>query len=189
MRITFLSRKTKFRNVLNEEELIAAIREMRGVEVRRVAFTKELTFKQQLEITRNTDVFIGMHGAGLTHLLFLPDWATVFELYNCGDAGCYKDLARLRGVSYLTWQNSTKVFPQDEGTHPDGNGAHAKFTNYKFEVREFVRLVRKAVKRVRDNDKYQRFAGIKGDDEVCGRDEKEQAEAEMQINVVQLQEA
>ena len=23
-----------------------------------------------------------MHGAGLTHLLFLPDWAAVFELYN-----------------------------------------------------------------------------------------------------------
>ena len=22
-----------------------------------------------------------MHGAGLTHLLFLPDWAAVFEMY------------------------------------------------------------------------------------------------------------
>ena len=24
-----------------------------------------------------------MHGAGLTHLLFLPDWASVFEMYVC----------------------------------------------------------------------------------------------------------
>ena len=34
-----------------------------------------------VQITHNSDIFIGMHGAGLTHLLFLPDWAVVFELY------------------------------------------------------------------------------------------------------------
>lgn len=39
-----------------------------------------LTFKEQVQITYNTDIFIGMHGAGLTHLLFLPDWAVLFEL-------------------------------------------------------------------------------------------------------------
>ena len=33
---------------------------------------------------------VGIHGAGLTHLLFLPDWAHVLELYNCEDPGCYK---------------------------------------------------------------------------------------------------
>lgn len=37
-------------------------------------------FVNQLEVTRNTDIFIGMHGAGLTHLLFLPKWASIFEL-------------------------------------------------------------------------------------------------------------
>lgn len=41
---------------------------------------RELGFLDQLRITHNTDIFIGMHGAGLTHLLFLPDWAAVFEL-------------------------------------------------------------------------------------------------------------
>lgn len=39
-----------------------------------------LTFKEQVRITYNTDIFIGMHGAGLTHLLFLPEWAVLFEL-------------------------------------------------------------------------------------------------------------
>ena len=38
---------------------------------------------------------MGLHGAGLTHLLFLPDWAEVVELYNCDDTHCYQDLARL----------------------------------------------------------------------------------------------
>lgn len=145
-----------------------------GVEVRLVAYTKDMKFSQQLEITRNSDVFIGMHGAGLTHLLFLPDWATVFELYNCGDAGCYKDLARMRGVHYLTWENSTKVYAADAGQHPDGSGGHAKFTNYTFDRSEFVRLVRKAVDHVRDNDKYRKFIGQKvreEEEQVCVKED------------------
>jgi len=39
-----------------------------------------MDFKKQLENTHNTDIFIGIHGAGLSHLMFLPDWAVVFEL-------------------------------------------------------------------------------------------------------------
>lgn len=42
---------------------------------------REVPFLEQLRITHNSDIFIGMHGAGLTHLLFLPDWAVVFELW------------------------------------------------------------------------------------------------------------
>ena len=33
-----------------------------------------------IQHSHNSDLFIGMHGAGLTHSLFLPDWAAVFEL-------------------------------------------------------------------------------------------------------------
>lgn len=40
-----------------------------------------MDFKKQLESTYNTDIFIGIHGAGLSHLMFLPDWAVLFELY------------------------------------------------------------------------------------------------------------
>jgi len=34
--------------------------------------------------------------------------------YNCGDERCYLDLARLRGVHYITWRRQNKVFPQDK---------------------------------------------------------------------------
>lgn len=68
-----------------------------------------MDFKEQLWVTRNTDILVGMHGAGLTHVLFLPLWATVFELYNCGDPNCYQDLARWRGVQYVTWDNNATV--------------------------------------------------------------------------------
>jgi EGF domain-specific O-GlcNAc transferase len=96
----------------------------------------------------------GMHGAGLTHLLFLPDWATIFEIYNCDDKDCYRDLARLRGVKYFTWENHAKVYPQDEGKHPTLGTPHQKFTNYAFDKYEFARIVRKMVQYVKEHPAY-----------------------------------
>lgn len=110
---------TEYRKILNQNELVNALKTVSTFEVQIVDYKyKELGFLDQLRITHNTDIFIGMHGAGLTHLLFLPDWAAVFELYNCGDERCYLDLARLRGVHYITWRRQNKVFPQDKGHHP-----------------------------------------------------------------------
>lgn len=80
VRITFLERNTKFRNVKNSAELILAMHQNDTYKVNSVIFDHRIKFVDQLEIIRNTDVFIGMHGAGLTHLLFLPKWASVFEL-------------------------------------------------------------------------------------------------------------
>lgn len=34
--------------------------------------------------------------------------------YNCEDGGCYFDLARLRGVKYITWEKKNKLFQEDE---------------------------------------------------------------------------
>lgn len=116
-----------------------------------------MTFEKQLQLTHDSDIFIGIHGAGLTHLLFLPDWAAVFELYNCEDENCYQDLARLRGIKYITWEKKELVFPEDEGHHPDG-GAHAKFTNYRFEPEEFYRLVCVAADHVLNHPSYKILA-------------------------------
>ncbi|KAH8334156.1 hypothetical protein KR059_007021 [Drosophila kikkawai] len=152
VRITYLSRRTKYRQVLNEGELLARLEDDEDYSVQRVSYER-LSFTDQLAITRNTDILIGMHGAGLTHLLFLPNWACIFELYNCEDPNCYKDLARLRGVRYRTWEQQDLVHPQDEGHHPEG-GAHAKFTNYSFDVEEFVHLVAEAAKEVRSHNEF-----------------------------------
>ena len=80
IRITLLARDTKYRRILNEEELVEAIAENPNYEVEKVVYNREIGFKKQMEITRNSDVLIGIHGAGLTHLMFLPDWGAVFEL-------------------------------------------------------------------------------------------------------------
>lgn len=81
--------------------------------------------------------------------LLLPS-ATCFPIfffsYNCGDENCYKDLARLRGVKYWTWRNSDKLTQQDPGRHPDTGEPHKKFTNYSFDVEEFLNILRKVWK-------------------------------------------
>ncbi|KAF7693436.1 EGF domain-specific O-linked N-acetylglucosamine transferase [Silurus meridionalis] len=141
IRVTLLARSTEYRRILNQKELINALKTVALFEVKLVDYKyKDMPFLEQIRVTHNSDIFIGMHGAGLTHLLFLPDWAVILELYNCQDEGCYRDLARLRGVHYLTWQRADKVFAQDKGHHPT-LGDHPKFTNYTFDPNEFMRLV------------------------------------------------
>nr|XP_029541827.1 EGF domain-specific O-linked N-acetylglucosamine transferase-like [Oncorhynchus nerka] len=144
IRVMLLARSTDYRKTLNQQELTNALKTGPLLQVKVVDYKyKDVPFLQQLRITHNSDIFIRIHGAGLTHLLFLPDWAVIFELYNCQDESCYRDLARLRGIRYATWQKRDKVLPEDKGHHPT-LGEHPKFTNYSFDVEEFVRLVLKA---------------------------------------------
>lgn len=154
VRITFLSRKTRYRNVLNEKELIKRISKNENYDVRTVVYDNHIKFVDQLKITHNSDIFIGMHGAGLTHLLFLPKWATLFELYNCGDPNCYKDLARLRGVNYITWEDNGFLASFEAGYSEPG---HEKFKNYQFDADEFGRLVAKAARNVKNHPDYKEY--------------------------------
>ncbi|XP_076362374.1 EGF-domain O-GlcNAc transferase isoform X3 [Tachypleus tridentatus] len=154
VRITLLTRSTQYRRILNEDELIKALEKISECTVQKVNFNGRIPFIEQLEISHNSDVLIGMHGAGLTHMLFQPDWAVIFEIFNCEDENCYRDLARLRGLKYITWEKRDKLFPEDKGHHPT-LGAHAKFTNYAFDVKEFIRLVNIAIHHVKNHPSFQ----------------------------------
>lgn len=81
-------------------------------------------------------------------------------------------MARLRGVKYFTWEDSEKFEQEDQvrknnklnttknflfvlkGPVKEGGEAHAKFTNYSFDVEEFVRIVEKAVRHVKNHPKF-----------------------------------
>ncbi|BFZ10952.1 hypothetical protein BsWGS_13992 [Bradybaena similaris] len=170
IRITLLVRGTKYRNIMNQVELASAMKTDGEFEVTVVDFNKDVPFLNQLQVSHNSDIFIGMHGSGLTHMLFQPDWAVVMEIYNCEDPGCYLDLARLRGIHYMTWEKKEKLIQEDEGHHPT-MGAHAKFTNYAFDVSEFMRLIYKAAFHVRNHPAFQRareekYGSLKDDQET-----------------------
>uniref|UniRef100_A0A8C8J8H0 EGF domain-specific O-linked N-acetylglucosamine transferase n=1 Tax=Oncorhynchus tshawytscha TaxID=74940 RepID=A0A8C8J8H0_ONCTS len=140
IRVMLLARSTDYRKTLNQQEVSPLLT---GHLKSYLNWRSKMPGRPVPATTHNSDIFIGIHGAGLTHLLFLPDWAVIFELYNCQDESCYRDLARLRGIRYATWQKRDKVLPEDKGHHPT-LGEHPKFTNYSFDVEEFVRLVLKA---------------------------------------------
>ncbi|UJR37583.1 hypothetical protein I4U23_030282 [Adineta vaga] len=166
IRITLLNRTTQFRQILNVNEIVDHLRNIstngnNDYIINVVDYNINMPFIQQLNITHNTDIFMGMHGAGLTHLLFLPDWAAIFEIHNCEDKDCYLDLARLRGVKYYTWENEEKAYPQDEGKHPTLGTPHKKFTNYAFDKHEFTRIVRKMVKYVKEHSAYRSAKRLK----------------------------
>ncbi|XP_059352705.1 EGF domain-specific O-linked N-acetylglucosamine transferase-like [Daphnia carinata] len=182
IKILLLSRNTQYRRILNEQALLDALRSSpRQYSVKRVEFTHETDFRHQLRVIQETDIFIGMHGAGLTHLLFLPDWAAVFELYNCGDEHCYADLARLRGVHYQTWTDPTKLKPQDEGHHPSDGGPHAKFTNYSFDTEEFIRIVDLAADHVANHPAYRHMLShIRESTTDRNKEDPEKASAQFQ---------
>ena len=163
VRVTLLARETQFRNIQNQEQIIKELKKRfsNEIEFKLVAYDANTPFKEQISQTHNSDIFMSMHGAGLTHLLFLPDWAAVFEVYNCEDKDCYSDLARLRGVKYYTWENEAKVYPQDEGKHPQLGTPHKKFTNYSFDIPEFVRMIKKMLSYVKSHPEFVRARELK----------------------------
>ena len=55
------------------------------------------------QITHNSDIFIGMHGAGLAHALFLPDWAVLFELY-VAQHNVHAIAVHIQPVDVLLWK-------------------------------------------------------------------------------------
>lgn len=92
----------------------------------------------------------------------LPSLSLPTYRYHCEDPNCYKDLARLRGINYITWENQSKLQQQDEGHHPDV-GSHAKFTNYSFDKDEFVRLINLAADNVWNHAEFQKFIAANDD--------------------------
>jgi len=154
LRVTLLSRRTRFRRILNEDELVASMEASGRFTVTLAKFDHRTPFTQQLEVIRSTDILIGMHGAGLTHLLFLPAWAAVFELYHCDDPECYNDLARLQGLKYTTWQNMEKLTGVEVPDSPYSGPAHQKFRNYKFDVVEFLTILLDLETKVKRDERY-----------------------------------
>lgn len=95
------------RKIWNENELIRVAKKtglfssVIGIQL------EKLSMKRQLSIVSNADILVGMHGAGLTHTLFLPGHAGLIELVPeyFPPLGHFEGLARWRDLYYLRWIN------------------------------------------------------------------------------------
>ena len=96
------------RSLVNEAEVDAVLRELGFEKI----YFEQIPFMEQVRLMRETAVFLGVHGAGMTNMLFLPEGARVVELLNeeHGDL-CYFRLASCLGLPYF-WAPGA-------GTHPE----------------------------------------------------------------------
>lgn len=94
----------KFENdsaVLENVKVVFKGHEVNGI------YLENYSMKEQLEIITNTDILVAMHGAGLSHILFLPAHAGCFEMFPkyVDDFIFFKAFSRWRGTKYLSWKN------------------------------------------------------------------------------------
>ena len=86
------------RSLLNEPAVAALLQEMGFEKV----YFEQLSFLEQLHLMQETTVLVGVHGAGMTNMLFLPPEAKVVELLNEGHGDlCYFRLASCLRLPYL----------------------------------------------------------------------------------------
>lgn len=101
------------RKIKNEEELLQNVKNLlpshhvQGVQL------DSISIKKQLQHVSQADIMIGMHGAGLTHTLFLPDHAALIELYPSYWPTTnvhFRCMARWRNLTYFSWQNTDHIY-------------------------------------------------------------------------------
>jgi len=95
--------KALTRRVLNEESLTQLLADY-GYEIH---IFEDYTFTRQLEIMSSTKTMIGLHGAGLTNMLFMKGGGQILELRNEGDShnNCYFSLSASLNHDYYYLNN------------------------------------------------------------------------------------
>lgn len=119
--VTYVSRQAGSRRKLSpesHESLVAALRELankRDFDFN-VMEAETLTKEEQLQVIAKTTILLGVHGNGLTHLVFMPPtrFSAVIEIfYPGGFAHDYHWTARALGMPHFAVWNDTYL------THPD----------------------------------------------------------------------
>jgi EGF domain-specific O-GlcNAc transferase len=152
VRILLSSRQTKpggvkpGRRIINEDEIENILKnDMKTPEGKRIPTQVvridlgTISFHDQIKMIRNTDVYIGitlisltlgMHGAGMTHLIFLPDEAVVVEMFPKGwHQSSMRNLAKLTNKVYLAWQNTHDKNIVEENSNVIDNEEFRKLAN------------------------------------------------------------
>jgi Glycosyltransferase 61 len=100
---------TVSRKISNEGQLLSYVQRNNKDAVVRGFQLDQYNMTQQLRFVVTTDILVGMHGAGMTHVLFLPKWAAVIELvpsYWSASSEHFQAIAMWRNLVYERWVNS-----------------------------------------------------------------------------------
>ncbi|MES2568231.1 MAG: glycosyltransferase family 61 protein [Bacteroidota bacterium] len=95
----YISRqKAEKRKVLNETAVIALLKQFNF----EVHFFEDYSFAHQVELMKESKCLVGLHGAGLTNMLFMQERTKILEFRNTNDAhnNCYFSLASDLNIDY-----------------------------------------------------------------------------------------
>lgn len=95
------------RKFKNEAELLSKLKSEFPGHTVRTLIAEDMSLPDQLKLTSNTDILIGMHGCVLTQTLFLPKHALVLEMYPSfwKIQRFFSSIAKWRNIKHEYWQN------------------------------------------------------------------------------------
>lgn len=101
----YISRsKAPKRKVTNENELTAVFKKY-NIEL--IHF-EDLSMMEQIQVCSEVELIVGLHGAGLTNMLFMQENSAVLELRNNDDRtnNCFFSMSSALNLNYFYLQNS-----------------------------------------------------------------------------------
>jgi len=96
------------RKIQNEDEILRHVRRAHPEYVVNGVQLDSYGIGEQLQLIADTDVLIGMHGAGLAYVVFVPVHGALVELFPSYYTGANRhmgDLARWRGMGFVDWHS------------------------------------------------------------------------------------
>ena len=144
--LTFIDRRGK-RQLLGKESYIQELQRTHPeIEIKMVDFAA-LSIVEQLKVARGTDILVGVHGAGLTHSLFLPRGSAVVEIIPAEfEHKGFRNMAQLLGHRYFS-------------SHAVSNGTKTdwQYDNVPYDMGRFMELVNIAISSMQNR-------GLRNDD-------------------------
>jgi EGF domain-specific O-GlcNAc transferase len=135
--ITIIDRKGT-RKIFNIERYVENLRQKYpNLKINLVDFGT-LTLREQVLVAQGTDILVGHHGAGMTHVLFMPEQSAVIEIFppTFGLAG-FRHLSKMRQHSYFA-VNSIWVGDWEKETGTGSGTEHPPWDESKWQNSEWV---------------------------------------------------
>jgi hypothetical protein len=126
----------------NEDVVIEELSAQLGpnVMIQKLVF-EEMSWKEQVMAARGSDILFGMHGAGFTHILWLPAHAVVVEILPMDFHYLfYERVAGVCGRRYISWQNDNRTDMVEWTWMP-----HTKFTNLYLKTEKILPKLKQAI--------------------------------------------
>ena len=139
--LTFVQRLGTTRIVQNVEALARKVNQTHGLQSR-VVFLETFSLQKQFQLVTETAVLTGMHGAALTHMVFMRQGSGVLELFPTNTdpythpAVIYQNLARSSGMIH-SFLHADASECQPGSTDPR-DCKQSSFSPFKFDLAAFT---------------------------------------------------